>query len=177
MRANFAGQSRVTDAKIRPICSERSRRWSESTAFKVSSAAAQATGLPPKVPPKTARIGRIHDFGSPRDRGKWQASGDRFRGQNEIGFDSETFARKQRTSPAESGLDLVGDQENDTNVLVAAFLNISVALALEYEEVLKREGILPGSRRRKSMTSSTTLQNLLPRSVCASQAANFAGPG
>jgi hypothetical protein len=41
-------------------------------------------------------------------------------------------------------LDLVGDQENDTNVLVAAFLNISVALAPEYEEVLKREGILPG---------------------------------
>lgn len=64
----------------------------------------------------------------------------------------------------------------DTNVLVAAWrskrgasyelirsigtadwrLNISVALALEYEDILKRTDISAASPRRQSMISSTT---------------------
>ena len=87
----------------------------------------------------------------------------------------------------------------DTNVLVSAFrskrgasyelvrsiglgawrLNISVALALEYEDVLKRKGMLPRGITEAEVDAFLDYvfrtANLAP--VCAPPAAQFTGPG
>ncbi len=62
---------------------------------------------------------RVHDLGSPGDGAQWKSPAQGFRHGDEIGLKTIMFRSEEFAGPAESGLDLVG---NEKNSVVAANL-------------------------------------------------------
>ncbi len=68
-------------------------------------------------PSNGAAVRAVHDRDSPEDSGQRQATRDRLRDDDQIGFDVEMLHREHAAGSAEAGLHLVGDE--DDAVLVA----------------------------------------------------------
>ena len=77
-----------------------------------ASAAAQATGLPPYVPPRPPTCGGVHDLGAAGDGGERQAAGDALGGDDEVGHDALVLAGEHGAGAGEPGLHLVGDEDD-----------------------------------------------------------------
>ena len=59
-----------------------------------------------------AGLGRVHDLGPADHRRQWKAAAKRFRDRDDVRLELVMLARKKSAGTAESGLDLVGN-END----------------------------------------------------------------
>ena len=56
--------------------------------------------------------GRVHNLGATGDSGDRHAAAERFRHRDEVGLDAEVFGREPFAGARESGLNLVGDEED-----------------------------------------------------------------
>src|ERR671933_361741 len=94
--------------RSRPSSSERRRNSGSATASSTTAAAAQATGLPPKVPPSPP--------GATGDSGERQPAADRLPRDEKVGLGLVVLDRPHRAGAADTALHLVVDVEDPVAV-------------------------------------------------------------
>ena len=97
--------------------SARARNPADATSSSTARAAAHATGLPPKVPPRPPGLDGVHDLGRAGDPGERKPAAERLAGHEQVRLDPVVLDGPDRAGAADARLHLVVDVEGA--VLVA----------------------------------------------------------
>ena len=111
-RRRPAARAAGSSMSVLDLAARAATRPSASIVSMAASAAAQASGLPPYVPPRPPTCGGVHDLGAAGHRRQRQPAGDALGGDDQVGHDALVVAGEHVARAGEAGLHLVGDEDH-----------------------------------------------------------------